>query len=339
MNPKLEQLLALAESMGDSGRPMPCVEAFEQARQMASDPAGKALATHNLAVTYLHSLGDGTAALREFQATAAIFDEHDPGQFQGPYRTLQAGALEGAMLCSSSFEEFEGYAERLNAVAPEAPIITRLRKEVIEAHEQGERWSERMLAVAQTYHNRADPSRDQGRYGEAKAIYQLLVLHRRELRLSREVWRSAVENSCALSLRMATDCETKRGGDNDPNPPEEFLPILTSCLPLVDDYLASNPGDRELEETRADVAKVVGNCRQRWSLRRGRQAAILQERGDLPGAMALLRDQERDQRESRDMEGLADTLSNQSALLMMQRDFDGAIALLEKGDKICREIG
>lgn len=340
MNPRLEQLFALAESMGDSGRPMPTLEAFEQARQLASDPPTQALANHNLAVTYWHSLGDGKAALREFQATLAIFDEHDRGQFPGWYRTtLQAGALEGAMLCSSSFEEFEGYAERLNAVAPESPIITKLRREVREAHEQGERWSERMLALAHTYYTRADPSPDRGRYGEAKATYQLLVLHRRELRLSRESWRSAVEGSCALSLAMATDCMTKRGGDDDPNPPEEFLPILTSCLPLVDDYLTSNPGDSELVDTRARVTEVAGHCHQRWEARIGRRAARLQELGDLQGAMALLKDQERGLRERSDMEGLADSLSNQSALLMMQRDFDGAIALLEQVDRICREIG
>jgi hypothetical protein len=339
MNPTLEQLFALAESMIDAGRPMLSVETFDQARQLASDPGIQALASHNLGVTYWHSLGDGEAALREFQATAALFDEHDRGQFPEPCRALQAGALEGAMLCSSSFEEFEGYAERLSAVTPEAPIVTRLRREVIEAHEQGERWSERMFALAHTYHNRADPSRDPGRYGEAKATYQLLVLHRRELRLSREIWRSAVEESCALSLRMATDCMTKRGGDDDPNPPEEFLPILTSCLPLVDDYLTGNPGDSELEDTRARVTEVAGHCHQRWEARIGRRAARLQEQGDLQGAMALLKDQERGLRERTDMEGLADSLSNQSALLMMQRDFDGAIAQLKEVDRICREIG
>lgn len=72
---------------------------------------------------------------------------------------------------------------------------------------------------------------------------------------------------CALSMRMASDCMKVRGGDNDPNSPEEFLPILTEALPLVDEYLVTNSGDDEVKKVfRGGIEQMVVNYRRRWDL-------------------------------------------------------------------------
>ncbi len=249
------------EGLAAKGRLMPAIEAFEEAGRAARDPAFQALARYDIGVAYWHLLGNGEAARREFYAVADICDEHGD-QFPRHLRVLHPNALENAMLCATSFDEFEALAGRLRAQNPYLPIITRLVPEVQQDRENGERWSSRLMTIA---HNYYDPSLDTGRYGEAVSTYQVLLHNRRDLRLSRDLWRTAVSEYCAVALRLFTDCVNQRGGDDDRDSPEEFLPIATETFPLVDEYLAANPGDETVEEIRRRTGEFVDRFRQRWA--------------------------------------------------------------------------
>lgn len=178
---------------------------------------------------------------------------------------MHANALENAMLCALSFDEFENLAARLHALTPGVPILTGLVPEVRESRERGDSWSDRLFSLAGSYYNRNDPRQDAGRYGEAKSTYHLILAHRRELRVSREDWRMALFEYCALSMRMASDCMKARGGDSDSHSTEEFLPILTEAIPLADEYLTLNSGDDDLKKVSRDMEQMVDNCRQRWA--------------------------------------------------------------------------
>jgi tetratricopeptide (TPR) repeat protein len=71
----------------------------------------------------------------------------------------------------------------------------------------------------------------------------------------------------------------------------------------------------------------------------GNQANILYARGDLDGAMALLKEKERICRELGNKAGLQASLGNQAAILDARGDLDGAMALLKEKERICRELG
>jgi nephrocystin-3 len=73
----------------------------------------------------------------------------------------------------------------------------------------------------------------------------------------------------------------------------------------------------------------------------GNQAAILKARGDLDGAMALLKKQERFCRKLGDKEGLQAALGNQAAISIIEDrgDLGGAMALLEEQERLCRKLG
>lgn len=260
----ISKLFEDAESLADQGRLIPAVRTLEEARRLTKIPDRRALASYNIGTIYWHHLGDGLAARREFSASIADFEAHGYGQLP-MLKVVHANALENAMLCALSFEEFENLAARLQALAPTVPIIVGLVPEVREALDRGDPWSHQMLDFAGRYYNRNDPRRDVGRYGEAKSTYLLLLAHRRQLRVSKEDWRMAIYEYCALSMRMATDCMQIRGGDNDPHSPEEFLPILTDAMPLVDEYLGQNSGDMDIRKVRRDMDKMVELYRQRWA--------------------------------------------------------------------------
>lgn len=71
----------------------------------------------------------------------------------------------------------------------------------------------------------------------------------------------------------------------------------------------------------------------------GNQAVILLTRGDLEGAMTLLREAERLCRELGSKEGLQRSLGNQAVIMRDRGDLEGAMALLREAERLCRELG
>jgi nephrocystin-3 len=71
----------------------------------------------------------------------------------------------------------------------------------------------------------------------------------------------------------------------------------------------------------------------------GNQALILRVRGDLDGAMKLMKDQELICRELRDKDGLSSSLGNQANILYTRGDLDGAMKLMRDQELMCRELG
>lgn len=69
------------------------------------------------------------------------------------------------------------------------------------------------------------------------------------------------------------------------------------------------------------------------------QAVILQQRGDLVGAVTLFRESERLCRELGSNQGLKATLYNQATVLRAHGDVEGAMRLLQEVERLCRELG
>ena len=251
-------------TLADQRRLLPAVQAFKEAQRLTKIPGVRAWATYDLGTVYWHHLGDGLAARHEFLSAITDFETYGYGQLPN-LKTVHADALENAMLCALSFEEFENLAARLQTVAPGVLILTDLVPEVRNCRERGDTWADILFDLAGRNYNRNDSRRDAGRYGVARSTYHLILAHRRELRLSDEDWGMAIFEFCALSMRMVTDCMKVRGDDNDPNSPEEFLPILTEAIPFVDEYLKVNSGDDKLIKVHADMELIVNNIRQRWA--------------------------------------------------------------------------
>ena len=275
MNIGISKLFEDGESLADQHRLLPAVEAFKEVQRLTKIPDRRAWATYNLGTIYWHHLGNGLAARREFLASHTDFETHGYGQMP-MLKTVHASALENAMLCALSFEEFENLAARLHSIAPGIPILTGLVPEVKNIRERGDSWSDILFHLAGTNYNRNDPKRDVGRYGEARSTYHLILAQRQELRLSEEDWRMAIFEFCALSMRMVSDCMKARGDEKDPNSPEEYLPILTEAIPLADEYLKLNSGDDNIKKVRADMELMVTNIRQRRTIFYERKNAMPQ---------------------------------------------------------------
>lgn len=266
MNPEIVKFFQQSESLADHGRFMPAIEALQNVRNMQAPPELKAFASYNIGVIYFQMLGHGEAARTEFLQAIERFEQHGYGR-NLQVNVIHANALENAMLCSLSFDEFENLAARLESLTPGVPIIVELVPEIKKRRAEGQPWRNQLFGFAYSCYNRNDPALDIGRYGQAKATYSLLLANRGMLRLSREDWRLAVFEATVLSMRMVSDCIKLRGGDSDAHSPEEFLPMITDVLPVLDNYLASNSGDEDLVKFRSDMEGIIDNCRKRWDSR------------------------------------------------------------------------
>jgi tetratricopeptide (TPR) repeat protein len=252
-----ENLFGRAQWLLDMGRLMSGVEALEAGRRLAKSPDLLTWASYNLGVTYWARLGDGDAARREFNAVVAIFDEYGRDKISQRLSGMLPYALDNAMLLALSFDEFEHLASRVRTLTPSALTVIQLTPETLEARDAGQPWSDQLFKIAGNYYDRNDPSQDPGRYGEARSTYQLLLNHRRELRLARDRWQMATYELSALSLRMAADRARARENSSGTYPPDEFLPILAHAIPLIDDYLDTNPGDHRMEKVRHRAQEFV----------------------------------------------------------------------------------
>ena len=71
----------------------------------------------------------------------------------------------------------------------------------------------------------------------------------------------------------------------------------------------------------------------------GNQASILYERGDLDGAMALFKEEERICYQISDLNGLQAALGGQALILYARGDLDGAMALFKTQERLCEQWG
>ena len=332
------------------------VKALEKGRHLAKDPGLLVWASYNLGATHWARLGNGDAARREFNTVIAIFDEHAHDRISKRLWGMLPKALDNAMLLALSFDEFERLASRVRALTPDALTATKLTPETLKARDEGQPWSDQLFNIASNYYDRNDPSQDLGRYGEARSTHQLLLNHRRELRLARDRWRMATYELAALSQRMAANCMQARGGYATYSP-EEFLPILADAIPLIDNYLAANPGDDALEKVRRDADRFVIDMRESWAVRggsgsgyslidRAKRVAILNNQGtellrrrEFQAALSLFEEAEVISLEIGDKEKLQACIGNKALVAANTGDPDRALDLIAQKEKICREIG
>ena len=252
---KAEDLLKSVDRLREEGRLMSAVHALEEARLLTDDPSTQVFAAFNLAGIHFQLLGNGNVARREANAVGVLFEIFGREKISKGLWVALPKAVSLALTCAMSFEEFEALADRLKALTPDAANLTQIAPQVRHARDKGEPWSDQLFDFAMG-------DQRTGRYAEARSTYQLLLSNRVELNLTLDDWRTAANFFGFISWRVIEGELQAHGGYKGKYPPDEFLPILTDAMPLLDEYLAANPHDADLAQTRRDmdgfVAKIQG---------------------------------------------------------------------------------
>jgi nephrocystin-3 len=118
---------------------------------------------------------------------------------------------------------------------------------------------------------------------------------------------------------------------------EEDKGYLWGVAALLADI--GHPGESlRLQSVLVDHFRATGDLNN-LQVTLGRQAIILYTRGDLDGAMALLKDEEGICRRLGDLDGLQASLGNQGNVLYFRGDLDDAMALQKETERLCRQLG
>jgi hypothetical protein len=247
------ELIKLGESFIDERRLVPAMQVFRQVRAQTKVPWYRLLAAYNTGAVSWNMLGDGVAAREAYLDAVSL---EGPEYNEAPMRMMRANALENLMLSAISYDEFYSFAERLRAIAPQAPVLSGLPPTVDQIRQGGGPWTDVLFHLATVNYNRNDPARDRARYGVARSTYHLILANRRSFHLARDDWRVVIYEFAALSQRMVVDC-TKVRGEPDPNPPDEYMGILSDAQPYVDEYLLAMFGDQTIRTIRDQIAAML----------------------------------------------------------------------------------
>lgn len=189
---------------------------------------------YNLGVIHHRHTANGDEARRCFELAWENAKER-----RAAITELRANAAENMLLLSLSNEEHTLWTQRLAADQPGNPILAQAA-DIQEAIDNGHRWHEAMLTrVAQFVEGH--------QFGLVASTCQLILNHRKELRMPREGWRQAVTlyGSAVTSLVGALGQEMEAG--RDPRDPAEFLFIAAEALPALKEFISENPGDADVQ--------------------------------------------------------------------------------------------
>ncbi len=207
--------------------------------------------TYQLGAIHFRYLGDGERARQLFQRTMVA----PPSSNADADAWARAAAAESLMLLSLSYAEHEQWAGELERLQPQNPILGPHRQQVRAARHAGRPWAMVLLGNALTHHNPRDPAGPR-RSSEAAATWQLLVNHRKELRVDRTAFHRAAVQYAAELVAHASACHAvmiARG----PEEPAEIQFILEPVLPVLRDLRAAHPADADLRDLAATVDQLL----------------------------------------------------------------------------------
>lgn len=207
--------------------------------------------TYQLGAIYFRYLGDGERARQLFQRTMVA----PPSSSADADAWARAAAAESMMLLSLSYAEYDQWAQELERLQPQNPILSGHRQQVRAARQSGRPWSMVLRSNALVHHNPRDPAGPR-RSSEAAATWQLLVNHRKELRVDRtEFHRAAIQYASEL-VDHASACHAVMTA-HGPEEPAELQFILEPLLPVLRDLTAAHPADADLRNLAATVDQLL----------------------------------------------------------------------------------
>lgn len=247
-----DQLTQAAETAAAEGHVQTARRFYEEG--LTRFPEHTLFLGYNLGALLQMQVGDGSGARAAYERALAGRARSAGLLRPAGLDELEANVCENLMLLSLSFEEYELWANRLERLQPENPILIHQRPRVRDLRERGHAWWASMLVTAKSGYD-ADPAKDSGRYAASAAILQLLLLNRRQLRVPRDEHRFAVGSYAALTVQAWSKCGVAMVEAGREEDPREFGLVLEQAVPLIEEAATANPAD-------TDMQKALGTMRQ-----------------------------------------------------------------------------
>ncbi len=204
---------------------------------------------YNLGALHFWATGDGVSARHHFLQSLEARPRGLTGPPKNVFDNLEANACENMMLLSLSYEEYDRWAGRLRKLEPDNEILKVQLPHISGIRDRGASWGEAMAWIASTYMSgKGQGPGGGGRFGNMAATYHLLVENRRQLRLSRQQYRSAVLGLSAACMALVAEGDQIMRRTCGQSDPREFAFPFETVLPVAEEFLAANPSDDKARE-------------------------------------------------------------------------------------------
>ncbi|MDR1879450.1 MAG: hypothetical protein LBQ78_00770 [Tannerellaceae bacterium] len=140
-----------------------------------------------------------------------------------------------------SYSEYETYMNKIKEVRPLTEQQAGQLELVENLKNEGRDWTYNILALANRY-------QDNTQFEEAMALYSLLFIYRRQLRVSRENINLAIHNYTANVLNLISGCIAYCEENGDPCNPYNYLFIIEKAITLVSEFQKDMSTKKEADD-------------------------------------------------------------------------------------------
>jgi len=236
-------------------------ERFASACQLLEDllqkyPEHTPFLSYQLGTICHKKIGDGKKARTYFHAALNGL-EQSKGVIQGAMlKQIEANSCENLMLLSLSYVEYDQWADRLEKIQPENPILKGQRPIIHKSYEKLFPWWEVMIWMADGF---KPDLFDSPHLGGAASIYRLLVENYKELQFKpgSEEWREVILLYCKAAINIAARSDRTMRQAGLSVDPGEYISVLEVALQMIKQVTADDPGDTKAQSVQEKIVQAL----------------------------------------------------------------------------------
>jgi hypothetical protein len=178
---------------------------------------GDAVSTREIDVKLLKTVDSDRSIIYKFPSLQEVMED------------MYVKACEAMGQYAISYSEYETYMHKLKEVRP----LTEHQKGQIKLIEnlknEGRDWTYNIKALIQNYERNS-------RFGDIASLYSLLLIYRRQLRVSRDNINLAIHNYAANILGLLSECMSYCEQKKYPVNPYNYLFILEKAIDIISEF-------------------------------------------------------------------------------------------------------
>jgi hypothetical protein len=236
------------------------IDLCKQASEKAYFPQYKILCLYTLACCYKEA-GDAVSNRETLTDLFKILDSDRNIIYQIPslqevMEDMYVKACEHMGDCAISYSEYETYMHKIEEVRP----LTELQKGQLELIEslknEGRDWTYNIISLVQRYQN-------DNKFGDAATLWSLLLIYRRQLRVSRDDINIAIHDYTATVFNLISECTSYCEQKKHPCHPYNYLFIVEKAIGIAGEFQKDMSTQKEANEAIEKLNSVKNHFEKR----------------------------------------------------------------------------
>jgi len=249
---KITDILTATEKLTQQRQYRLAREQFRELERSSLTVQDRCMIAYNRGVFDWVHIGDGIEARKHFSVARDLAKTE---MQESSSRHILANTAENLMVLAISYEEFYEEAETLAELSPSESILQQQLPQTRLWQKDGLPWNDVMCARSRDYWNE-DPQLDPARYGCAASILQVMLSHRKQLRIDAESYRTWLHTWVTLLFRHF-DASSDEQQVIDSASHWELNVLFEPTITPLEKFVAGHLLDKEMLEELRGVRSMI----------------------------------------------------------------------------------